>query len=278
MDLRHLVQDYRISKGISDSSCEYYLRCVKQLERFTGSPPDTSDLSRDRINFWLHHKHGAAAYRKSLRTGIMAIWSFAASRGYCDPPNGIASVRLRTNPVNSWSQQEVSRLRQCAIRQPGVFRDTTIPRGRYFGTLISAAWYLGLSACDLHRLTMPDFDRGNLVFNRQKTGQRIAVAIPQDEWQSVVIFVELSGNQGGPIWPLWGSREAFRKAFRPIVNAAGLVGPWKTLRASAGTAYEIAHPGQGHIFLGNTRDVFMKNYYDPRREPNALPHAPRLMG
>lgn len=276
MELRHLLQNYRISKGISDSSCEYYLRCVKQLERFTGHPPDTSDLQRDRVNQWLHAKSGKPAYRKSLRTGIMAIWSFAADSGYCEPPKGIASVRLCASPVHSWSTQDVARLREHATRQPGVFRDSTIPRGRYFGTLISAAWYLGLSACDLHRLTMADFDRGNLQFNRQKTGQRVAVAIPTDEWQLVVIYAEIANVGNGPIWPRWGTPEAFRKAFRPIVAAAGLTGPWKTLRASAGTAYEIAHPGQGHIFLGNTRDVFMKNYYDPRREPGSLPHAPRL--
>ncbi len=52
--------------------------------------------------------------------------------------------------------------------------------------------------------------------------------------------------------------------------------PGKTLRASAGTYYELANPGMGHVFLGNTRDVFLASYYDPRREPHDLPRAPDL--
>jgi hypothetical protein len=113
---------------------------------------------------------------------------------------------------------------------------------------------------------------------RSKTGRMVLVGIPPEEVAAIVAYHALGGLGAGPLWPRWGSDEAFRRAFAHITRAAGLAGPWKTLRASAGTAFEIANPGMGHVFLGNTRDVFMKNYYDPRREPNSLPHAPRLMG
>lgn len=278
LPLQDLIPTYAKYRDISHSSQQFLERCIQQFSRHVGHLPVVSDLRRDQVNEWLATKMGKPHYRKSLRTGILCLWRFAAEEGITnEAPRGIVRVRLRYSPVRSWSQDEVSHLRKVSLGMRRRFRMTTIPRGAYFSTFISAAWYLGLSQCDLHRLKLDDFKNGNLTFSRRKTGQRVAVGFPADEWQAVLTYLDKSQHRDGPIWPLTCSRSVFARTFRGLARQAGLVGPWKTLRASAGTAYEIAHPGQGHIFLGNTRDVFMKNYYDPRREPESLPHAPRLL-
>lgn len=264
--LESLLDSYAIARGVTPSTVGYYRRCLNVFQSAGGN-----ELTADAINRFLHAKHGSNHYRKSLRTGLVALAKYAESIGLAPSLGRVARVKAPASPVRTWSSSEVSQLRECALRLTGRFHQTRQPRGRYFHAIIGGAWYLGLSQVDLHRLTLDDFRDGNLVCTRQKTGVTIRVGLPREEWELCVrIAVD------GRIWPLWGSREIFARTFASIVSDAGLTGPWKTLRASAGTAYEIENPGLGHVFLGNTRDVFMRNYYDPRRERSTLPHAPTL--
>lgn len=267
MSLEQLLDRYAVSRGIGLSTIEYYRRCLNVYRSSGGA-----ELSLAAINQFLWNKAGSPHYRKSLRTALVSLARFAESIGEStDRVTAIAPVRVSQRPVKSWSSDEVSRLRVCALKLRGHFKSTCQSRSIYFHSMIGAAWYLGVSQIDLHRLTLSDFVDGNLVVNRQKTGATVRVGLPPDEWTAAQRLAV-----DGHIWPQWGSREIFARTFARIVATAGLSGPWKTLRASAGTAYEIAHPGMGHIFLGNTRDVFMRSYYDPRREPGVLPHAPLL--
>lgn len=278
MTLSQLLGCYSRSRGLRDSSIAYFRRCLSQLDRFLGRPATVHDLDADTVNRWLWSLRSKAPhYRRSLRTAIVALWRFAAELHLTPNCARVAQVRINYRCPRSWSAEEVAEIREVSRILPGSFRNTSIPRGRYFHTLIGAAWYLGLSSADLHQLTLRDFAvNGQLAISRQKTGQRVNVGLPPDEWDAVVRFACWRRGVDGPVWPLWGTPEAFRRQFRLLVHSVGLDGSWKVLRASAGTAYELAHPGQGHMFLGNTRDVFLKSYYDPRRQPATLPHAPRL--
>lgn len=276
MLLVSLVKAYAVRRAIRPNTTQFYHRCARQLSRHVGHPATVEDLPH--LNELLAAKQQRRpAYRKSLRTGLVALWRFAAEAGLAAEPQHVAPVRLPAAPVHTWSQTEVERLRAHAERIRGPFIRSTMPRGRYWHTLIGAAWYTGLSLVDLRRIALADIGPGgNLAAVRSKTGRLVLVGLPPEEVAAVVAYHAIAGRGTGPLWPRWGSEEAFRRAFGHITRAAGLAGPWKTLRASAGTAFELAHPGQGHLFLGNSRDVFLRNYYDPRREPATLPHAPRL--
>lgn len=275
--LTKLLVEYSVSRGLRPSSVAYFRRCVQQFEKHLGRAASIDDLTDYQISAFLAAKADRApAYRKSLRTGLIALARYAADEGDKEPPRRVAPVRVPRTPPEAWSGAEVQRLRRHAERLSGTFRGTSIPRGRYFETLITAAWYLGLSEIDLRRLRPSDFVGGRLVTTRSKTGHRVAVSLPTDEWERLLTYLSISCHTGGPIWPLWGSREIFRRTFGEIVAKAKLTGSFKKLRISAGTAYEVAHPGLGHQFLANTRDVFLRSYYDPRQEQAELPHAPRL--
>ncbi len=275
MLLNTLLDDYAIARGVRPSTVVYFRRCISQFSRFRPQPT-VDDLCPDALNHFLSAKPGTPGYRRSLRRGLLALMWFAVERGLADPPRprSVARIKQARTAVRTWSPDDVVKLRSCAACLPGEFRGSTVPRGKYFASMIAGAWYLGLSQVDLHNVRMADFVQRNLTVSRQKTGGFVKVGLPDDEWE---LCLELATHD--PLWRpwrLWGSREIFARTFARIVRDAGLTGPWKTLRASAGTAYELAHPGFGHVFLGNTRDVFLKNYYDPRREPNQLPHAPDL--
>lgn len=272
MLLNTLLDDYAITRGVRPSTVVYFRRCLQQF----GPHRTVDDLCPDTINRFLGNKPGTPGYRRSLRRGLLALLWFAAERGLTEPPRprSIAMIRQPRAAVRTWSAADVARLRQVAAQIPGEFRGTLIPRGKYFSSMIAGAWYLGLSQIDLHQLRMADFVNRNLTVARSKTGGFVRVGLPEAEWETCLELAAFD-PQWRP-WQPWGSREIFARTFAHITKQAGLTGPWKTLRASAGTAYELANPGMGHVFLGNTRDVFLRSYYDPRREPQDLPRAPDL--
>lgn len=272
MLLNTLLEDYAVTRGVRPSTVTYFRRCLSQF----GTHRTVDDLCPESINRFLGSKPGTPGYRRSLRRGLLALLWFAAERGLADAPRprSIARIRQPRAAIRTWSPEEVAHLRRVAAELPGEFRGTLIPRGKYFSSMIAGAWYLGLSQIDMHRLRMADFVNRNLTVSRSKTGGFVRVGLPEAEWTDCLALSQ--HDPDGRPWQPWGSREIFARTFAHIVKQAGLNGPWKTLRASAGTAYELAHPGMGHIFLGNTRDVFLKSYYDPRREPHDLPRAPDL--
>lgn len=76
------------------------------------------------------------------------------------------------------------------------------------------------------------------------------------------------------VWPLWCNLEVWRTIARRLVRRAGLPGSIGWLRRSAATACELAHPGAGYQFLGNTPDVFFAHYFD--RSQVDVPQPPPL--
>lgn len=281
MKLSELIPLYAETKDLEPGTVGYYQRTVSVFNRWHGKPVDVEELTDSLVNRFLAHlreQENTSHYRKSLQIGICALWKFATKRGLVPAPEDVAKIRVKRKPVHTWSTAEVARLKSEARRTLGVFRTNLIPRGQYFATIITAAWYTGLSQVDLHKLKLSHFKDGKLTWTRTKTGAWAAMQIPADEWAEILRYAEISVLGDQELWPRFTCDEGFRSTFRKIRDAAGLNGPFKTLRASAGTAFEIAHPGFGHRFLGNTRDVFMRNYYDPRREDNDLPQAPSLRG
>jgi integrase len=125
----------------------------------------------------------------------------------------------------------------------------------FWKTIIPAAWYTGLSFCDLLRVERSNILPGGvLVIERSKTKKRVVVWLPPE------LTRQLHQRFPGRLWVLTTSQEYFRRQFKKIAAAAGLTGSFKKLRKSSGTAIEILHPGRGHEHLGNTRQVFEQHY------------------
>jgi len=191
-------------------------------------------------------------YRRSLRSTLVALLRFAGDGGIVRP--------VRRSPINpdTWGAAEV---RHIIDAIPFV-----VPRERceWWESLITAAWYTGLSICDLLNMerknVQPD---GTVVVRRAKTGSQVVAWIPPET-------VDSRGFHG-KLWETYCKREWFRLTWNRIVKTAGLSGPFKKLRRSSGTSVEKLFPGQGHKHLANLRSTFERHYLGEIKRSALIP-------
>lgn len=264
-----LVENYVLSRELAESSVTYYRTLGRLLCRWAKRRILAEEFNVDLANRFLRDKQTEGRksyYRKSLRNGLRALLGFhlghaANIRGHLRP------VKLDDLAPSCWSAAEVSRLIDACKFIRGAERQ------EYVRSLITVAYYTGLSQGDLHRLERKSFDRaGVLRTKRNKTGKRVVAVV------SPAVLAMLDARpQAGPLWPQTTSREAFRRLFARLVKRAGLRGSFKTLRKSSGTLVEKLHPGRGHEHLGNTRQIFERHYLD-RDKDDREPLEPPPLG
>lgn len=253
-----LLESYLLSRELKPNSERWY-REVASLFTHWAKEDSADTFTAENISRFLAEKQQSGLssyYRKSLRNGLVALLRFHGDSGKVRP------VKLSTLEHETWTREEVGKLIAAVatvIRTDG---------GRvYWRTLIEAAYWSGLSQCDLHNLERRHIGRdGTVRGERQKTGKPFLTYIPPE--------LIAHAKHSGPIWPLQTSGEYFRRTFAKIVQAAGLVGTFKTLRKSSGTSVERLHPGQGHRHLANSRAVFERHYWFDRDAKPLRPEPP----
>jgi integrase len=253
--LASLLESYLLSRELKPSSERWYREVIRLFVQWAGAG---DSLTADRVSRFLAAMQTAgrsADYRKSLRNGLVALLRFQGDTGRVRP------VKLTALHHTAWTKAEISALLSAV--------DTVITKPadqQYWRTLIEAAYWSGLSQCDLHNLNRCEVGTdGTVRGERSKTGKPFLTYIPPQLAAHV---------REGKIWPLRTSREYFRRVFRKITAAAGLRGTFKTLRKSSGTSVERLHPGQGHVHLANSRAIFERHYWFERDAKPLRPEPP----
>lgn len=253
--LKSLVSDYILQHELRETSADQYHRIVGVYCSWAGGDPPIDEFTPRTLSEFLAAKQAAGRsshYRKSLRNCLIALLRFSGKHDRVRP------VRVEQLEPRTWTPADVAKL----IIACNHLRGSEVRRRRW-KNLIAVAYYTGLSHCDILPLTKADFGAdGILRSKRRKTGRRVTVSIPL--W----LLNDLPAT--GQIFPMDCSLEAFRGTFRRIAKRAGLTGTFKTLRKTAGTLVDQHFPGQGHLFLANTRKVFDEHY----RAPDIIPLMP----
>lgn len=250
-----LLDEYLLLRDLKPQTEAFYRRAVSVFESWAQgrnmTPASVSEFLRDK------QRAGASPYYlRSLRSGLRALINHA---GYTEKIRG---VKLPPLENATWNPSDV----------PLIIAAVPVALSRridYWQTIIPAAWYTGLSQCDLWRVDRTHLDaKGVLRIRRSKTGRLVVCRPPS-------LVLDVLRDAKSPPWRLQTSAEYFRREFASIVRAAGLVGTFKTLRKSAGTDAERLHPGRGHELLGNSRRIFEWHYLDSRLEVD--PIGPRIL-
>lgn len=250
-----LLNEYLLRNELRDSTVQFYRRTVGVFCLWYGGTVPLNVITADLINQFLVDKKDAGTsghYRRSLRNGLVAIL------GRRIDTRDLRSVRLPALDVKTWTPEEVARLAECCSVLPFYLQN-------YFRLAIALAYHTGLSQIDLHRLTRKHISTDGVVrIRRSKTDVAVTTFIPPD------LMAKLPDvDENTPIVPEKFTGQMFRVHFGKVVRAAGLVGTFKTLRSSSGTAAELL-TGKGHEHLGNSRVIFQKHYLDNSK----LPHEP----
>ena len=251
-----VLERYLVEHDLQGSTEAWYRRVWHIWREWSGDGPLVPERVSEFLR-WEQTRGVSSYYRRGLRSALTALMRSAGITGRVRP------VRLDPLIVEAWSAEEVGRLVNAV---PRAIVDPL--RQVWWGTLIQAAWYSGLSQGDLHTIT-PEMvpQDGWLRGRRSKTGRPVAYYLPRP-------LVEHAAD-GHPVWPLDRSRETLRIEFRMICAAAGLRGSFKRLRKSAASDVEERSPGRGHVYIGDTRAVFERHYWrqsiDRTVRPQDLP-------
>lgn len=262
LEIDTVLQAYLLQNDLAETTIEYYRKSA-QVFRHWSAQSGESVFSEDSVSRFLLAKQEAGKsshYRASLRNALRALLRFAGCQGK------LRQVKLSTLMPTAWTPAEIARLIDACDHMPDASRV-------YWQTLITAAWYTGLSQADLHRVRLDDFAAdGTLEIPRHKTGRIAFVLVPRETLAAVC------PHRDGRCWPLLTSREWFRRTFAKIVKRADLCGTFPKIRKSSGTYAELLNPGRGHEHLANSRKVFETNYLSRRhvaKAPLSPPPLPR---
>ena len=253
--LAALLDDYLLANDLEQTTEAWYRRIVNVFSEWHAKDLTASGIVPETLSRFLRDMRAGHStyYCKSLRSGLLAVLGEHIDR------RKVRTIKLDRLRPNSWTQAELERLIASVNVLPAYKRP-------YYVRVCLFAWYTGLSKGDLHLIARANFDEdGTLLFERHKTGEEVVAWVPPHLLDGLAML--------GPLFPRLWSDEQFRKDFKRMVAAAGLVGTFKTLRKSSGTQAEIL-TGRGHEHLANSRKVFEQHYLDRKRvhrEPVRFP-------
>lgn len=280
MLLTDYFERYSLQRTLAPSTETQYRHAIRCFSRGLNRPATLADLSDDHVNRFLRDfgRSGdyAPDYVRSLRYSLLALWNGAVDDRLIDPPHKVRSISKAAKIPRAWNYTEVQRLSIAARRMPGVYRSLGCTRARWWDLAIRIAWDSGLRRGDqLTALRVECGGDGRLLIVQKKTNK----PLPPRQLSSSTLdrldaFLPAKRRMLCP-WP--HSNTHFCDEFQRVVQLAGLVGTWKKLRKSSGTAVEAEHPGFGAAHLGDTDAVFRRHYLDPRiagvRVPGPRPLA-----
>ena len=269
------VDDYELSHEASRETIEMYRKSIRVAEKWAAHSFVIANMCDTSLNGALAAMQDAGRspdYIRSVKSAVLCIWRDAADAGMCDQPRKIRRLCSRVKPPIIWSGEQIAKLVAAAGTLQGKFRTLSLSRPCWWGTIICVAWDSGLRRRDLHRLTRDDC-RPEFIWTQHKTRKPVRVRLRDTTLTAIDSW---GRTDNGPLWPMWGTDNAFLYDWHRIVCRAEIpYGPFKRIRKSAGTAAEQVTPGAGHYMLGNTRAVFERSYLDPMRIET--PQPPELV-
>jgi len=263
MTLQDYLNQYNRAHDIKPSTLDHYSWVAHSLESFAG-PVNLTELSTDLLNDWLLklRDNGLSPFTvHNRRNSLLVIWRAAWRDGLAPQPGDIRRIRLPDPSKEIWTADEIVRLMDHCRVLRGRFRGLDIRRAAYFRTLIPAAYDTGLRLSDLHHVTVASVLTGNRMgILQQKTGRTVVVRLNENTLADILQFLQLAERQF--VWPRWSKRRGtFAKAFRRIVQAAGLEGNFSRLRKTSGTEVERLERGAGWLHLGHSSPETARRWY-----------------
>lgn len=254
---------------------------IKHASKWAGKPLEIHELSTDLIHaFVVAVKDDLApATRRARRNILIRLASVAANDTTLllrpDEPirSRIARVKLPQSPPDAWTIEQVRKLLKVAESLRGAYKNG-VPRRLYCGAYIRVVWDAGWRGCDVRSLERDWIGpSGRLAVVQRKTKRVVYSQLRPKTVAAIRLLLE--SHESRLIFPPWKHISSWRKSFERLICRAGLDGTIGMLRHSAGTAAEEAFPGQGHLFLGNSRQVFERHYLD-RRISGIIVQPPEL--
>ena len=134
------------------------------------------------------------------------------------------------------------------------------PRGLFWKTFVATAWDTALRLSDVLALERQDiWPGGHLTIVQAKTGRQHRVDIHQ---QTLAWIDELmTGDERGPIFPMWCKRAMFYRHFKNLTTFAGVPCTTKWIRRGSASQYEADNPGQAWKHLGHSAPGLDRKFY-----------------
>jgi integrase len=266
MTLSDYLDRYRQSHDITASTSDHYHWVVRSFERLAG-PVELDQLSGDEVSRWLAwlKESGRSPFTiKQRRISLMVLWRSAWESGLAPPLQPVRRLKPLRHSPTAWTLDEVRLLFAAADRSN---------RPTFWGSLCRAAYDSGLRLGDLLALCVHHIAPLCTIVQR-KTGSLVTVQFRPETLQAIQ---RQTGDRTATelVWPLWGRREAFYRAFRKLVRSASIrPGTFRWLRRTAATQVEIVAPGRATELLGHQSRATTESWYLDRSQLGAAPLPP----
>jgi len=253
--------------GVSETTKAYLTACIQCYSRFLERPAVTCDLERSAFNTYIDWMTDNRAWDtvRTQRSGILMLWRFAAENKLAEYPLRIRLPREKERLVRAWTVDEVAALRDYSASIPGCFRNSHMKIGPYLSSIISCGYETGFRLGDILTLRQSDLIQGPLTrvtITERKTGKIARRTLTPHTVSLIDLHVRRSNITAGPIWPLWGKREAFYRMIRKVVTQTGIrPGTFKYLRRTAATNVEQLRKGSATDFLNHSSPTVTKKSY-----------------
>lgn len=273
MLLHDVLQDYLSTKDVSAEYADQLGFALRDFEKRLAHRARLADLSPPAINDWAKSRGDVSGRtRRNYLKSMLTLWRFAADSDLCAPPPMRKIVKIVAPPgiPRAWTKEEAERMLVAARRMRGTYNG--ISKALYWESYIRAAWDTGWRPSDLRSLEI-DWLSETLIVIQHKTKKVVRSHLHPE---TIACIRSTFPPQRRLIWPLWASLQSWKTAAKRLAVRAGLSGSVGRLRASSGTAVEVAFPGRGHTHLGNSRAVFERHYLDSRHTMPGQCLAPPL--
>lgn len=279
MTLHELAERYCHLVDGSPGYADQLAWCCARLDAYLGRAARVADLSESMLNDWLDSVRDrlSPVTRRQRRNIILRLWKHAARHGICaakPDTDEVVRIKLRQRPPQAWSIDQVRQLLAVASQLTGTY-DRRWPKSLFWRSWILAAWDVGWRSCDAFALEIRQLS-AKLALVQRKTGRTLYARLRTQALAAIEKWLDATGRDRRYVWERWCGRGAWCRIAQRLVKRSGLPGSIGWLRASAGTACELAFPQRGYLFLGNTPAIFYGHYFD-RRLCDDFPQPPELV-
>jgi integrase len=267
MHLHDYLDQYNRSHEIQPATLEHYRWVIRSFEHRSG-PIMLADLNADLVNGWLLwlRDNGRSPWTiKQRKISLLVLWRSAWFDGLAPAIPPIRRLKPLHHAPTAWTLAEVRQLLAAA--------EADRHRPAFWSSLIRAGYDSGLRLGDLLALCVHQVAPLCTIV-QHKTGSPVAIQFRPETLQAIRRQI-VGLAAGDAVWPLWGRREAFYRAFRRLICQAAIrPGTFRWLRRTAATQLEREQPGRGTELLGHASRSTTETWYLDRAQLAAPPLPP----
>lgn len=255
--------DNDLGRELSAKTCEHYLECIHVFGRFLERPATADDFNAEAVTLFLKSilKSGASPYTaRNRRTGLLVLWRFAHSRGWCGPCVGVRNVHLPELAVNGYSFEQISLLISNVAKLRGVVRTTGIRKAVYWDSFIRTDWEVGIRIGDMLRLELQHFDPEGWLWCHESKTRKAGWRRLRTSTADAIRKCIAANPHRTFIWPGY-TRKNICRAFAELAAAAGVNGTSKFIRSGGSSEVDRLYPGTGWKHLRHSTPVVWEKHY-----------------